>query len=106
MRQLDTMPIHLLTFSRGTRLLIARLVPPTTSTTMRLSTNPFASQVMMQGTCQGFVAITGGTGEYKCASGTAELVYDDGEYLTFMLNVCDVCAEIDRRDSGSYYGRW
>jgi hypothetical protein len=55
---------------------------------------PFASQIMMQGTCQDYSnAITGGTGAYEYASGTAELVGNDGEsFVNFLLSVCDVYA--------------
>jgi hypothetical protein len=55
--------------------------------------NPFVSQIMTQGSCLGNRnSITGGTGAYACASGSAELVGDDEEYLSFKLEVCNICA--------------
>jgi hypothetical protein len=54
---------------------------------------PFTSQIMVSGTCLGtFNSITGGTGEYACASGT-ELFIDSGDEDIFatQLTICNTC---------------
>jgi hypothetical protein len=54
---------------------------------------PFVSQVLIAGTCDGaFNAITGGTGQYACASGF-ETFLDGGEdFFASELTICNTCA--------------
>jgi hypothetical protein len=55
---------------------------------------PFVSQVMVAGTCFGASnAITGGTGQYACASGY-ESFFEGGEedFFTSDLIICNTCA--------------
>jgi hypothetical protein len=54
---------------------------------------PFVSQVMVSGTCFGASnSITGGTGQYACASGS-EIFIDGGEdYFASDLSICNTCA--------------
>jgi hypothetical protein len=53
---------------------------------------PFEDQIMLSGTCFGSNnAITGGTGEYACASGYEE-IFDSGEDLfAVVLTICNTC---------------
>jgi hypothetical protein len=54
---------------------------------------PFVSQVLIAGTCLGASnAITGGTGQYACASGF-ETFIDGGEgFIASELTICNTCA--------------
>jgi hypothetical protein len=55
--------------------------------------NPFASQLMVSGTCQGaYNAITGGTGKYACASGTEIFIDVEADYFASELVICNTCA--------------
>jgi len=50
---------------------------------------PYVSQIAFQFTCFGeFNSITGGTGEFGCASGFEEFVFDDGNIIGSELNLC------------------
>jgi hypothetical protein len=52
---------------------------------------PFEDQIMVAATCRGATnAITGGTGEYACASGYEELVFGEEDFVTD-FTICNTC---------------
>jgi hypothetical protein len=54
---------------------------------------PFVSQVMVAGTCFGYTnAITGGTGQYACASGYETFIDAGEDYFASELVICNTCA--------------
>jgi hypothetical protein len=54
---------------------------------------PFVSQVTVSGTCLGASnSITGGTGQYSCASGSEIFLDPDADYFASDLVICNTCA--------------